>query len=286
MVILIGVNVDSKWSLTDLDKLKCNLGGVISTYVKVTEFVVLDLDSFEISSINVSDAYNVLVGNDLDYKLTELGYCGVTIVSKVKENKLEVFAKLEIIDNNDYLAVFIDGWLACGSSPDFKIYSYTHLDENLDFWYSILDNSNNFNYFLQPIFEAYNKLPSHINYIGLSTGIFDNCSLIEKQQEYVYNIRDCCIVRKLVCDTIIIQNAVKTLFLNLTLKSFDCNIVIPPSVEKLVINDLDIKFGCKVKLSISYKNRDCILNGLNKFGDEYYDKYCSEIDKYIDIKFY
>ena len=110
MVILIGVNVDSKWSLPDLDKLKCNLGGVISTYVKVTEFVVLDLDSFEISSINVSDAYNVLVGNDLDYKLTELGYCGVTIVSKVKENKLEVFAKLEIIDNNDYLAVFIDGW--------------------------------------------------------------------------------------------------------------------------------------------------------------------------------
>lgn len=200
------------------------------SYVVVTVVKVLNLHTMELEDLSVRDCADV-VGFPYDDTKDSCEF-------KVKRSKVtdETYKYTCELGFSPYIkdgevAVFKDGSLFGEGSSKLVVY----------FWYghSILFNLYNSTfdivYMKNILYSGFVGDRNKIEYYSLipNLDIFEHCGCFSYVSENVYKLFDnICIVNRLIRDTIV-ESDTHTLFINLEESTGVCNLVVPPSVDKI-----------------------------------------------------
>ena len=200
------------------------------SYVVVTVVKVLNLHTMELEDLSVKDCADVV---GFPYDGTKDSYEFKVKRSDVTDGAYKYTCELGFSPyiKDGEVAVFKDGSLFGEGSSKLVVY----------FWYghSILFNLYNSTfdivYMKNVLYSGFVGDRNKIEYYSLipNLDIFEHCGCFSYVSENIYKLLDnICIVNRLIGDTIV-ESGTLILFINLEESTGVCNLVVPPSVDKI-----------------------------------------------------
>lgn len=230
--LFVGVEIDDNLVFEDKEELY--------SYVVVTVVKVLNLHTMELEDLSFRDCTDV-VGFPYDDTKDSCEF-------KVKRSKVtdETYKYTCELGFSPYIkdgevAVFKDGSLFGEGSSKLVVY----------FWYghSILFNLYNSTfdivYMKNILYSGFVGDRNKIEYYSLipNLDIFEHCGCFSYVSENVYKLFDnTCMVNRVIKDTIV-ESGTDTLFINLEESTGVCNLVVPPSVNRLELVNFKYRWG-------------------------------------------
>lgn len=212
------------------------------SYVVVTVVKVLNLHTMELEDLSVRDCADVV---GFPYDGTKDSYEFKVKRSDATDGAYKYTCELGFSPyiKDGEVAVFKDGSLFGEGSSKLVVY----------FWYghSILFNLYNSTfdivYMKNILYSGFVGDRNKIEYYSLipNLDIFEHCGCLSYVSENLYKLFDnTCIVNRVIKDTIV-ESGTDTLFINLEESTGVCNLVVPPSVNKIDLLNFSHRFGSK-----------------------------------------
>lgn len=212
------------------------------SYVVVTVVKVLNLHTMELEDLSVRDCADVV---GFPYDGTKDSYEFKVKRSDATDGAYKYTCELGFSPyiKDGEVAVFKDGSLFGEGSSKLVVY----------FWYghSILFNLYNSTfdivYMKNILYSGFVGDRNKIEYYSLipNLDIFEHCGCLSYVSENLYKLFDnTCIVNRVIKDTIV-ESGTDTLFINLEESTGVCNLVLPPSVNKIDLLNFSHRFGSK-----------------------------------------
>ena len=206
----------------------------------VTVAKVLNLYTMELEDLSVKDCADVV---GFPYDGTKDSYEFKVKRSDATDGAYKYTCELGFSPyiKDGEVAVFKDGSLFGGGSSKLVVY----------FWYghSILFNLYNSTfdivYMKNILYSGFVGDRNKIEYYSLipNLDIFEHCGCFSYVSENLYKLFDnTCIVNRVIKDTIV-ESGTRTLFINLEESTGVCNLVVPPSVNKVDLLNFNHRFS-------------------------------------------
>lgn len=223
--IIVGINIDSTVKLPDKGSID----------VEVDSIKALDLDTMEFVDVGIDDCEGVK-GLRVDASFTST----FTVATGRKGTRVHAFSRSILkYSGAPYVAVFCeDNILAGGDS-----YIYIDFANSLKIKYNLSNSTYTIKYYDNCLYDCYETDNAKIGYeyIGIHRNLYDtsidDVGIFNKIKDYEYSLFDIAyIITKLHSD-VIVSNGIKILSIDLYKACGECNVVIPPSVEAVYINN-------------------------------------------------
>lgn len=226
MQVFVGINVDS-----DIDFNKYSKYTNIS--VKVRSIKVLDLDTISLIDLDVKDCKDV-IGFNFDSKKYEYDF---TISCSYRDNRRYIYTDAKSNCIHSSIAVYQNDSLLGGEDSTVLI----------DFNDSFSMEINLLNFTLKianTIYTLYNEIRIDTDCNGyedllitidVETDIFESTKLFSKVDEFTYSLFDNTYIISELHNDVIVSSGADTLVIYLNNIDKHCNVVIPPSINRVII---------------------------------------------------
>jgi hypothetical protein len=271
--VIVGINIDNTVKLPNK--------GTID--VEVTSIKALDLDTMELVDIgidNCEDVIGIKVDKDFDNTFTiSVGRKGTRVHASSRS----------ILDysGTHYVAVFSeDGILAGGDS-----HIYIDFARSLKVKYNLSNSTYTIKYNTDCLYDCYENSNAKIGYesVEIYRNLYDtsinDVGIFNKINDYEYNLFDIAYIITKLHNDVIVSNGIKILVIDLWKACGEHNIVIPPSVEAVYLNNSinrytvfykDVNNGI-ITFNVAKSERDkivsCMMNELRFRDNKHLDDY-------------
>ena len=271
--VIVGINIDNTVKLPSK--------GSIS--VEVTSIKALDLDNMELVDIGVDNCEDVK-GFRVDRGFTN------TFTIATGRNGARVHALSEsIVDYSGVprIAVFKDNDILAGGDSSI----YLEFDRSIKIRYNLSNSTFTVRYITNYLYDCYETDNSKIGYddIEIYRNLYDtsinDVSIFNKIRSYEYSLFDIAYIITELHSDIIVSNGIKILGIDLWKSCGEHNIVIPPSVEAVYLNNSinrytvfykDVNNGI-ITFNVAKSKRDgivsCMMNELRFRDNKHLDDY-------------
>lgn len=271
--VIVGINIDNAVKLPNK--------GTID--VEVDSIKGLDLNTMELVDIGIDNCEDVK-GLRVDVSFNNT----FTIVTGRKGTRVRALSRSILnYSGTHYVAVFSEDGIIAGGD------SYIHIDfaRSLKIKYNLSNSTYTIKYNADCLYDCYENDNDKIGYesIEIYRNLYDtsinDVGIFNKINDYEYSLFDIAyIVTKLHRD-VIVSNEIKILVIDLWKSCGERNIVIPPSVEAVYLNNSinrytvfykDVNNGI-ITFNVAKSERDkivsCMMNELRFRDNKHLDDY-------------
>ena len=271
--VIVGINIDNTVKLPNK--------GTID--VEVDSIKALDLDTMELVDIdidNCEDVKGLRVDKDFDNTFTiSVGRKG-TRVHASSDSLTDYRGAL-------YVAVFRDNDILAGGNSSI----YLEFAGSIRIMYNLSNSTYTVSYSINCLYNCYRDDNDKKGYDDIeiyrylySTGI-DSIGIFSKINDYEYNLFDIAYIITELHNDVIVSNGIKILGIDLDKVYGEYNVVIPPSVEAVYLNNSinrytvfykDVNNGI-ITFNVAKSERDkivsCMMNELRFRDNKHLDDY-------------
>ena len=228
MKVFVGINTDSDIDFKDSEGLRYK-----DILVKVKSIKVLDLDTLSLLDLDVKDCKGVIgvtfssEKNEYDFKV-ECDYSDDNISIGAEANSNYITSKIAVYQNGSLLGG--KNSIVCMDFNDSLTLEFNLSNFTFKILYTVYTLYDGLS--VDSICNGYEDLYIFTN---IKSSILDDTKLFSKVGELAYRLFDATYIIKELYNDIIISSGVDTLVIYLDNVHKLCNVVIPPSLDRLFI---------------------------------------------------
>jgi len=226
MQVFVGINVDN-----DIDFNKYSKYTVIS--VKVKSIKVLDLDTISLIDLDVKDCKDV-IGFNFDSKKCERDF---EVSCSLRGNRRYIYADAKSSYSYSSIAVYQNDSLLGGENSSVLI----DFNDSFSMEISLLNLDLKITNTIYTLYNGISKYTDCNGYgdlltiISVKAFIFEATNLFSKIDEFAYSLFDSTYIITELHNDVIVSNGTDTLVIYLRNIDKHCNVVIPPSINRVFI---------------------------------------------------
>lgn len=226
MQVFVGINVDSDIDFNKYSK-------YTNIFVKVKSIKVLDLDTISLIDLDVKDCKDV-TGFNFDSKKCEYDF---TISCSYRVNRRYIYTDAKSNYINSSIAVYQNGRLLGGENSVICI----DFNDSFTIEISLLSLALKIT---NTIYTLYNEISRDndcngygdlLTIIDIEADIFEATKIFSKIDEFTYCLFDKTYIISELHNDVVVSSNIDTLVIYLGNIDKHCNVVIPPSVNRVII---------------------------------------------------